>query len=152
MELEYVLSRENIGAIKNAEDMPVNTRYGIEKGLWQSGKDIGGAFNRQVKDKKTKTGRIYTWRDKAGRKRRHQASAPGQSPANRSGRYRRSFSFNVRREDELSIINDAPYAGFLELGTSNMEPRPGLDNAIRASEADVLRNITTGIIKGVTDV
>lgn len=124
-----------------AEGIAARTRFGVEKALWQSGKDIKKEFNKQVLAK-DKTGRIYFRRTKGGAKRKHQASAPGQTPANRTGTYRKAFDFVVQGHHQLTIGDSAPYAGFLETGTSRMKARPGLQNAIRASERDILRNLS----------
>ena len=141
IELSLQLDREGKEFIESAENIAINTRYGIEKAWWRSGKDIQGEFNHQVLDKASKTGRIYIRRDKLGRRRRHQASAPGQTPANRTGNYRKAFDFVVRGWHELAVGNAAEYAGYLEEGTSRMRKRPGLGNAIQATERDVMRNL-----------
>ena len=140
IQLSIKLDSASREAIKSIENIGIRTRFGIEKALWRSGKDVQSEFNKQVLAK-DKTGRIYTRRIKGGARRRHQASAPGQSPANRTGAYRKSFDFEVRGEHELAVGATAPYAGFLELGTSRMQARPGLGNSIRASERDILRNL-----------
>lgn len=144
IQLSIKLDTASREAIKSAENIGIRTRFGIEKALWRSGKDVQGEFNRQVLAK-DKTGRIYIRRIKGGARRRHQASAPGQSPANRTGNYRKSFDFEVRGEHELVVGATAPYAGFLELGTSRMAARPGIGNAVNASEGAIIRNLTTGI-------
>lgn len=83
-----------------------------------------------------KTGRWYTYRG-----RRYQASAPGQSPANRSGRLAKSGGYRVRNYYELKIYETAPYAGYLEFGTRKMAPRPHIIRAIRANRTQAIRSI-----------
>lgn len=56
----------------------------------------------------------------------HQSSAPGQPPANLSGKLKRSFSYLVRGYDEIEWGSSAPHAVFLEEGTDRMEARPFL--------------------------
>lgn len=141
IELKLELSASDRDFIKSAENIDIHTRYGIEKAWWLSGRAVHAEFNKQVLAK-DKTGRLYIRRDRAGRKRKHRASAPGQTPANMTGKYRKSFDFIVRGEHELAIGATAEYAGFLETGTSRMAKRPGLGNSIRASERDILRNLT----------
>jgi len=128
----------------SAENIAANTRLGVERALWRSGKDIYREFNKQVKSK-NKHGRLYILRGPSGRRRKHRASAPGETPANRTGTYRKGFDFNVAGFDNLIIGNTAPYAGFLEKGTRRMQARPGLRNSIRASERDILRNLSGGV-------
>lgn len=144
--LEIVDSRGNQRAIKAAIDLDKSTETGIDKALWRSGKDVLGAFNKEVLNKTGKTGTIYIRKDRLGRRRRHQASAPGESPANRTGFYRKSAGFSVNQgRRELAFGNTADYSLFLELGTSKMKPRPGLKNAVEDSERDILRNLTNSI-------
>jgi HK97 gp10 family phage protein len=58
------------------------------------------------------------------------ASLPGEFPRLRTGRLQRSIKANVNRVGQnrvqLAITNTAPYAGFLETGTSRMAARPHL--------------------------
>lgn len=139
------VERGGSGFYRSTEGIAAHTQLGLERAWWMSAKDIKGIFDKQVLDKSSKTGRIYFRRIKGGRKRRHQASAPGESPANRTGTYRKSFDFNVRGAKELAVGVTAPYGGFLETGTSRMAPRPGLRNAVRASERDIIRNLATEV-------
>jgi HK97 gp10 family phage protein len=71
-----------------------------------------------------KTGRIYG---------SHQASAPGEPPANQSGELAKSISYKVvngANGPEITISVDAKYGGMLELGTRFMEPRPFMRPAV----------------------
>jgi|GEM_PF-2505086 len=130
---------------ESVENLAANTHFGIEKAFWQSGKDITAEFSKQVLAK-TKTGRLYIIR-----KRKHRASASGETPANITGNYRKSIGFQVNQgaTPQLVIGNSAEYAGFLELGTSRMRPRPGLRNSISASERDIIRNLSTDIFEAL---
>ena len=71
----------------------------------------------------TRSGRTYTYKGN-----KYVASAPGEPPANRSGRLASSFGFH-RTIKELHIYNKAksddgaPYPWYLEEGTSRMKPR-----------------------------
>ena len=71
----------------------------------------------------TRSGRTYTYKGN-----KYVASAPGEPPANRSGRLASSFGFH-RTIKELHIYNKAksddgaPYPWYLEKGTSRMKPR-----------------------------
>lgn len=143
MRLEVV--RGGTGFHRSAEGIAAHTRLGLERAWWMSAKDIQGTFNKQVLDKAAKSGRIYFRRIKGGARRRHQASAPFESPANRTGNYRKSFDFHVRGAEELNVGVTAEYGGFLEIGTSRMQPRPGLSNAVTASERDIIRNLATEV-------
>ena len=72
-----------------------------------------------------KTGRIY----KRGSV-THQASAPGESPANDLGNLVNSIKASPVDNSEVDLIADAPYAAHLEYGTRNMEPRPFMQPAV----------------------
>ncbi len=141
IQLDIVISTGDTTIKVSAEKLAANTRFGVEKALWRSGKDVRKEFSRQVLAK-DKTGRLYIRRTSGGAKRRHIASAPGETPANRTGTYRKGFDFSVDRSDQLTIGNTVDYALWLEVGTKRMRARPGLANAIKASERDIIRNLT----------
>jgi len=145
IELKTTLEREEREFIKSAENLAIRTRYGIEQAWWKSGKDIKGQFERET-IAKDKTGRLYLLRAPGGKTRKHRASGPGQTPASRppsvgGGQYRKGFDFKVRGEHELAIGDTAPHALWLEVGTSRMKKRPGLGNAIKASERNIKRHL-----------
>jgi len=87
----------------------------------------------------SRSGRIYVIRGK-----RHQASAAGEPPAKLSGRLAASVGFDVRSQ-RLTVGESAPYAGYLEKGTSKMEARPHLlitfNNNANAVERIIAREI-----------
>ena len=139
--LEITDATGNKKSIDSLKNITANTNFGVQKALYKSGKDIHATFNQEVLAK-NKTGRIYIKRDRLGRKRKHQASASGESPANQTGNYRKSAGFHVNGSNELIFGAAAEYAGFLELGTSRMEKRPGLGNAISANERNIIRDLT----------
>lgn len=83
-----------------------------------------------------KTGRIYIFNG-----REHQASAPGESPANRTGRLARSGDYKVKSFNEMRVGETAPYAGYLEHGTRRIKPRPHLIRAVNANHRNTVRAI-----------
>lgn len=96
--------------------------------------DIVGRRNKRLIRQGPKTGRIYTFRG-----RRHQASAPGEAPANRSGRLMKSYNYNVHGPFQMEVGQSAPYAGFLEDGTGRIRPRPNMIRAINETQGDAVR-------------
>ena len=142
--LRIIDTRGNERAFKSLGRLKYNTDYGIQKALFESGKDLRDTLNRQVLSK-NKTGVVYIRRNKAGARRRHQSSAEGESAANRTGNFRRSTGFYVNGSNELIFGNAAKYGGFLELGTSKMKPRPSLGNSVASNERNLIRNFVTGI-------
>lgn len=84
--------------------------------------------------KKDKTGVIYNVRIR-GRRRRHQSSAPGQTPANMTGLMASGIDYVVTgTQMEFGSTGGAFYSRFLELGTRKMRPRPGLTNTVNKLE------------------
>ena len=142
--LKLISPSGNELAFTSLENIADNTRFGLERAHYRSGKTIIKKFNEQVLAK-NKTGIIYIRKDSIGRRRRHQAAADGESPANRTGFYRKSGGFIVSGPKQLVIGDSAPYAGFLETGTKRMGAKPGLLNAIRSSEKDILNSYTAEI-------
>lgn len=127
------------------------TRSGVEFAAYTSGKGLVKTTSAQIL-KKPKGGRVYVRRDRAGRRRRHIASAPGESIANRTGATRRSLSFKVN-PSQLEFgygvdKNDAPdYAEFPEFGTRKMQPRPSLQNGIKSERRNFQNNFEREIGK-----
>ena len=66
----------------------------------------------------------------------HRASAAGQTPAYKTGKWNKSLGY-VASGSDLEFGNKAKYAGFLEEGTPKMEARTGLLNAITSTERNV---------------
>ena len=76
-----------------------------------------------------RSGRIYKYNG-----RNYRASAPGEPPANRSGRLAGSNYFKAMSK-ELMIYNTAfnngvPYPSYLEEGTKKMSPRPWFEKTM----------------------
>lgn len=96
--------------------------WSMHKGIRTALFEIGAENIQQTKKfiyAPPKTGRIYNYRGK-----RHQASAPGQSPANRSGFLARSLDYRVSGIQRVEFFSTAKYSNYLEDGTENMQPRP----------------------------
>ena len=153
--LEITTPKSDKLFFESAKNVHARTHRGIEKALWLSAKDIQEEFNKQVLAK-NKTGRLYLIR-RGKRLKRHRASAAGETPANITGNYRKSFGFNVNQGTNPQVVigNSAEYAGYLELGTKatskrrRMKARPGLLNSINARQRDIMRNLTEVILQEV---
>ena len=89
-----------------------------------------------------RTGRVYTFR---GRK--HQASAPGEVPANRTGRLAESVGYEATAHHTLVFGEEAEYATYLELGTQNrdgslrMAKRPHLSVAVNEMQTVTMQTL-----------
>lgn len=119
------------------DDLNNRTERGIRQGFFRLGARLKQELNNKVLEK-NKRGRTYIRKDRAGRRRRHVASDAGQSPANRTGNYRRNIGFQIRGSQQLEfgIRDGAEYAVFLENGTNKMKARPGLGNAVKSTARD----------------
>jgi len=108
-------------------------QQGIENGLHVIG-DIVGKRTGELIKQGPKTGRVYRIRG-----RDHQASSPGEPPANLTGRLTKSYNYNVHGPFQMTVGEDAPYAGFLEGGTGKMKPRPHMIRAITETQGDAVQ-------------
>lgn len=88
-----------------------------------------------------KTGRIYRRRGVE-----HQASAPGEAPANDTGRLVNSRRIDLF-EDQLRgrLTFSTAYAAALELGTQKMEPRSYARRALAETRDEVIMLIRTEV-------
>lgn len=102
---------ENIGErlYKRAQAHPGEVR----KELTEFGRKVRNSITTSMM-LEPKTGILYKYKG-----RRYRASAPGQSPAVRSGKLVRAIAYSVRRssEIEVGVLKRAYYAKYLEPGT-----------------------------------
>lgn len=93
-----------------------------------------------------KTGRIYR---RGGVS--HQASAPGQPPANDRGNLVKSVTTSYDHERVSGTVNvGAAYAEALERGTEKMEPRPYARPSLMENEQAIREEITKAIRNDLT--
>lgn len=122
------------------EHVEAGTKRSIRKAWFELADDLKDRAIQEIR-RKPKSGRTYVVRVRGGRRRRHVASAPGETHADLTGALRRSISWQVRGYETMEfgygIRGSAPpWAPFVELGTRNMEPRPSLENAIDSTQAN----------------
>ncbi len=115
---------------------------GIQSALTDIGRRNVKTARELIRDK-NKNGRIYT-RIRNGRRVRHQASAPGESPASFTGLLIKQTAFEVTGHRFMKFGNRAPYAAFLELGTKNMAKRPVFIRAIKENEGFAFTALSSG--------
>ena len=133
--------KQNKEVFLSLDQIEDRTRRGIRQGFFRLGALLQKELRSEVM-KKNKTGRLYTaGRTKKGRQRRHRSSAPGETPANWTGNYRRNIGYQIHGDKsmEFGIRDGADYALRLEEGTKRMEARPGVGNAVKATEKDAQR-------------
>lgn len=136
MMFKFEAERNNKQVFAQIDQLEDRTRRGIRQFWFLLGKSLLKSFSTAVLQK-PRSGRVYKIR-RGRTRRRHVASQPGETPANISGDYRRSADFQLRGANEMLFGAEAPYAGFLENGTSKMAARPGLGNAVKDTEGESL--------------
>jgi len=131
---------------KSIRNISPDMKGGIRIGFFAVGSQLRHTARLQMLEKKT--GRLYAV---PGRSRRVRASAPGESPASRTGELRRSIGYQISGDSMQfgaggrgSGVN---YANFLEEGTKNMKARPLLLNAVTTNEAKIQTLFNDAIAK-----
>ncbi len=100
--------------------------------------DIAKECIRYIKSimREPKTGRIYIV---PGTKQKYRASAPGETPAIRTGRLFQSISHTAPdhrgKIKSIEIGTNVKYAPFLERGTEKMKKRPAFARAFKDAES-----------------
>lgn len=123
-------------------------RRAIRRAFFELGRKLRDGASREILHGR-KTGRTYFVRGPGGRRRRHIASAPGETHANLTGKLRRSIGWKVKGIRGMDFgygvagRHQAPvYDEHVEFGTGRMEPRPSLDNEIRRNQRDLQRDFS----------
>ena len=137
--------KDNKILYKKIEDLPTAAHQVFRDGFFGYMQALKKEANKEIL-RKPKGGRTYYRRDKTGRRRRHIASAPGETHANMTGTLRRSLGWKVHGWQTAEFgygissgkANKAPlYAGAIELGSRNIKPRPSLRNAVKVVRRDI---------------
>lgn len=141
-------SKKAVLRLKNLDKL---TRSGVEFAAYTSGKQLVRATSQEIL-KKPKGGKTYIRRTRSGARRRHVASAPGETHANMTGTLRRSLSFKVNPTKldfgyGVDKGNAPDYAEFVEFGTSKMKARPSLQNGIKSQRRNFQTNFDREIGK-----
>lgn len=139
MTIRFIEAKPNEKAIRELAHTKKSLDRAIRLAWFALGKDLKSEANREILHGQ-KSGRVYVIRQRGGGRRRHRASAPGQTHANLTGRLRRSVSYLTHGTDSMSFgygvsVSGArapKYAPFVEFGTRRMAARPSLENAINA--------------------
>ncbi len=97
--------------------------------------------------RRDKTGVVYNVRIR-GRRRRHQSSSAGQTPASMTGLMASGIDYVATSSQmEFGSTGGAFYSRFLELGTKKMSPRPGLTNTVTKLERNTFNYFADEIQK-----
>lgn len=121
---------------KSIDNISLSMKGGIRAGFFAIGSQLRQTARSQMLEKKN--GELYPV---PGRSRRVRASAPGQSPASRTGRLRRSIGYDISGDSMAFGAggrgSGVGYAEFLEQGTGKMKARPLLLNSVTKNEAKI---------------
>lgn len=96
-----------------------NKSIDVSTALRNLGRNIKNEFMQEYQFG-AKTGRLYG---------KHRASAPNETPAKISGNLGEKFIY-ISRPNELDLIDNSGYGGYLEFGTKYIKPRNGVISAI----------------------
>lgn len=141
----------SIITVRRIKEIDRQFLVGIRRGLFKAGHILTKTLKNEIL-RGTKSGRIYKIR-RGRRTVNHRASAPGETPANRTGALRKSAGFQIHGTEKLEFgyrEGSADYSPFLETGTSRMAPRPGLKNAIRAESGNIRNELQNEIGKALS--
>lgn len=145
--IKVISGNENQKTLKFLYEMPVELTKAIRKGFYISGRQLVENLNKDMKA--SKSGKSYkVYRGIGGTKlqkpRIHIASAPNETPAVITGKFRKSVDFAVRgnRTLEFGANESAPeYAEFLEKGTSKMQARKPFERTVIKLKNKIKSNI-----------
>lgn len=119
--------------------LPIEVRAAADKALAEAASNIADDVVRSIQTGK-RTGLMYG---------SHQASAPGEPPANKTGNLANSVS-TVRLGATSHFVKVAAYySGFLESGTYKMAPRPFIEPAIERGAKMVKRLTKAAVQKAI---
>lgn len=134
---KFIPDRKNRKVYANIKGLKNAAHRSIRHGWFDLGQDLKKTASANILAR-PKSGRVYVRRDRAGRRRRHVASAPGETHANLSGRLRKSLGWKVRGASQMEFgygvdKETTPYAPFVENGTRRMSARPSLKIAVEST-------------------
>ena len=141
-------STPNIKVVDNTAFLVIekalcNTKEGIRRGLLDVAPEIEREVVRRIKSP-PKTGRLYSFNGRI-----HQASAPGEAPADLTGQLAESVGSEVTSPTQLVIGDDisAPHGEWMEFGTTDgrIAPRPHLKPAALSKAREVEQAINRGV-------
>lgn len=146
----------NASTLRFLREMPNELTIAIRQGFHTSGMQLVKDLNKDMKA--PKSGRTYKVKvgirgGKLKKPRLHTASAPNETPAVITGKFRKSVDFAVRgnRTLEFGANEFAPeYAVFLEKGTSKMQAREPFKRTVVKLKDKIRSNIDTKLKKALS--
>lgn len=133
--LSFSAGPGNKSTIKTLTELETYTTRGLRSALFDIGfknaRDAGDLINNE-----SRSGRVYFVKGTP-----HQSSAPGEAPANMSGRLKKSMNYLVRGYHEVEFGSTARHALWLEEGTKLIQPRPFLIKVATFRQTEAISTI-----------
>ncbi len=143
--MSITIESGSLKAVSKIKGLEKLADVAVERASFKSGKGLVATASKQILAR-PKGGQTYIRRDRLGRRRRHVASAEGESHANMTGTLRKSLGFKVSKR-ELTFgygvdRGDAPiYARKIN------STRPSLEIAINSEQRNIENHVRREIRK-----
>lgn len=146
--IKCIVDTKSLKNNQKTYDACVVAKESIINSFYQHGKSVEILARNKILEP-PKTGNIYYIHEL---KRNHQASAPGQAPANMLGNLQKSLTYAVGPSEmyfgSSDKYYDVYYAKDLELGNDRIKPRPYLKPSIRETQGDLQDEFYTQLRNG----
>tara|TARA_R100000655_G_scaffold83884_1_gene123491 strand:+ start:2047 stop:2496 length:450 start_codon:yes stop_codon:yes gene_type:complete len=132
---------------KAMDELVANVGKPFEQVLEGGGQEIRKEAVRSIQQD-PKSGIIY---QRYNPRRRHQASAKGESPASDTGFLVSQIKVKKKNKDEVVVESTAPYSAFLEFGTSEMGERPFMHPATMRAFPKIAKAVFNKVVEKVKE-
>ena len=132
---------------KAMDELVANVGKPFEQVLEGGGQEIRKEAVRSIQQD-PKSGIIY---QRYNPRRRHQASAKGESPASDTGFLVSQIKVKKKNRDEVVVESTAPYSAFLEFGTSQMGERPFMHPATMRAFPKIAKAVFNKVVEKVKE-
>ena len=132
---------------KAMEELVANVGKPFEQVIEGGGQEIRKEAVRSIQQD-PKSGIIY---QRYNPRRRHQASAKGESPASDTGFLVSQIKVKKKNKDEVVVESTAPYSAFLEFGTSEMGERPFMHPATMRAFPKIAKAVFNKVVEKVKE-
>ena len=132
---------------KAMNELVANVGKPFEQVLEGGGQEIRKEAVRSIQQD-PKSGIIY---QRYNPRRRHQASAKGESPASDTGFLVSHIKVKKKNKDEVVVESTAPYSAFLEFGTSQMGERPFMHPATMRAFPKIAKAVFNKVVEKVKE-
>jgi HK97 gp10 family phage protein len=146
--MDFSFKVEGLDQFKAAsKDIQKNLEKELLIALDASGRQVVSVAKKSIMQG-GKSGRLYKRRTVV-----HRASAPGEAPANDTGRLVNSIVSEVTKTEMAATVSAgkgiAKYARYLEYGTSKMAPRPFFFTAFESSKAWIQNRLNQAVARAL---